>query len=196
MWLRRDPHGSAVTAVSGSGGRMRQSGSIGAENALATVLLVDDEEDLRTLLRMGLERSHRFTVVGEGATGRQGIELARELRPDVVLLDLMMPEQDGRHALPSIVTVSPSSMVVVVSALQARNEASPAIAAGAFAYIEKAELSQDVTERLTRLLIDFRRALRGETVVAPSHLHVHASTTPRAAAVALVDAALDEEPES
>jgi DNA-binding NarL/FixJ family response regulator len=160
----------------------------------ATVLLVDDEEDLRTLIRIGLQRSGAFRVVAEAANGRDAIELAGEHTPDVVLLDLMMPEVDGREALPKIVAASPRSMVVVLSALQARQEAAPSIAAGAFAYVEKTELGSDMAGQLTSLLLEFRRALRGETVLAPgSQVHVSAGVSGSATAVAIADADLDRD---
>ena len=163
-------------------------------NDPATVLLVDDEEDLRTLIRIGLQRSGAFTVVAEAANGRDAIDLAAEHTPDVVLLDLMMPEVDGREALPKIVSASPRSMVVVLSALQARQEAAPSIAAGAFAYVEKTELGSDMAGQLTSLLLEFRRALRGETVLAPSsRVHVSAGVSGATTAVAIADADLDQQ---
>jgi DNA-binding NarL/FixJ family response regulator len=164
------------------------------ETGPATVLLVDDEEDLRTLIRIGLQRSGEFDVVAEAADGREAIELADRHRPDVVLLDLMMPDVDGREALPQIISRSPSSMVVVLSALQARQEAAPSIAAGAFAYVEKTELGSDMAGKLAALLLDFRRALGGETVLAPSSaVHLSARLASGSAAVAIADADLDGE---
>jgi DNA-binding NarL/FixJ family response regulator len=176
-----------VTAEERDGGPVRQPRP-------ATVLLVDDEEDLRTLIRIGLQRSGDFEVVAEAANGRAAIDLAAEHQPDVVLLDLMMPGLDGREALPKIVSTSPSSMVVVLSALQARQEAAPSLAAGAFAYVEKTELGADMAGQLTSLLLEFRRALRGETVVAPSSkVHISATITGSSAAVAITDADIDDD---
>lgn len=167
------------------------------ERRPATVLLVDDEEDLRTLIRIGLQRSGDFRVVAEAANGREAIDLAAEHQPDVVLLDLMMPELDGREALPKLVSISPTSMIVVLSALQARQEAAPSIAAGAFAYVEKTELGADMAGQLTSLLLEFRRALQGETVLAPSaKIHLSATVTGSSAAVAIADAELDGDPGS
>ncbi len=155
----------------------------------ASVLLVDDEVDLRTLIRIGLQRSGDFSVIAEAANGREAIDLAGEHHPDVVLLDLMMPELDGREALPRIVAASPRSMIVVLSALQARQEAAPSIAAGAFAYVEKTDLGADMAGQLTSLLLDFRRALNGETVLAPSStVHLSATISGNAASVAIADA--------
>lgn len=132
------------------------------------VLLVDDHADLRKLMRLGLQRSGRFRVVGEAGNGTEAIELATELQPDIVILDLLMPELDGREALPTILLRSPRSMVVVLSALDAKTEAAPAIATGAFAYLEKTEVADDLADVIAGLYADFRRALTGETVIAPA----------------------------
>ncbi|MET0997372.1 MAG: PAS domain-containing protein, partial [Marmoricola sp.] len=67
-----------------------------------SVLVVDDAEDLRTLLRARMEAYRGLTVVGEAADGVAAVELASELQPDLVLLDLAMPRMDGLEALPLI----------------------------------------------------------------------------------------------
>src|SRR5262249_9777886 len=79
------------------------------------VVVADDFEDMRILIRVLLTASGRFIVMGEGATGREAVELSAAHRPDVVLLDLAMPEMDGLEALPLILAVSPESKVVVLS---------------------------------------------------------------------------------
>ena len=66
------------------------------------VLVVDDAEDLRMLLRARMETRNGLTVVGEAADGLAAVELASELQPDLVMLDLAMPRMDGLEALPLI----------------------------------------------------------------------------------------------
>lgn len=134
------------------------------------VLLVDDHADLRRLMQLALERSGRFVVVDHAGDGAEGIELAAELQPDIVLLDLLMPELDGRSALPTILARSPRSMVVVLSALDADAEAGDVIRQGAFAYLEKSEATGDLPEVLGGLYAEFQRALAGETVIAPASM--------------------------
>lgn len=141
---------------------------VGSLEEQVEVLLVDDHSDLRKLMRLSLERSGRFRVVGEAGDGTQAIERATALQPDVVLLDLLMPELDGRDALPAILCGSPRSMVVVLSALDAGTEAGPAIATGAFAYLEKTDVVDDLADVIDALYADFQRALTGKTVIAPS----------------------------
>ena len=134
---------------------------------MATVLVVDDEADVRLTLRTVLRSSERLEVVGEASDGRQAIELTRELEPDIVLLDLMMPEMDGREAAPVIFREHPTTMIVVLSALSAADEAERLIANGAFAYVEKSEMGPQLREGIESLWQRFRRALEGEEVWAP-----------------------------
>src|SRR5437870_947474 len=75
------------------------------------IVLADDVEDIRYLFRVVLEAAGRFEVVGEAATGREAVDLARSLQPDVILLDLGMPEMGGLEALPLIKVASPTTQV-------------------------------------------------------------------------------------
>lgn len=124
----------------------------------ARVLLVDDEPSIRTLLRVIIGRDERFTVVGEVADGLAAIDAAAELRPDVILLDLLMPRMDGRQALPTIREVAPDTMVLVLSSLSAADEAGPARDGGAFAFLEKGVMGPGLPDLLDEHLVRFRGA--------------------------------------
>src|SRR5689334_8239527 len=76
------------------------------------VAIVDDTEDLRFLLRHALERGG-MEVVAEAGNGAEGIDVARETQPDVVLLDLAMPVLDGREALPRIRREAPTARIII-----------------------------------------------------------------------------------
>lgn len=133
------------------------------------VLIVDDEPVVRTLLRAVIERDDRFEVAGEAMDGEEAVELAEQLQPDVVLLDLLMPRMGGREALPAILRVSPTSMVLVLSALRAVDEAETTFAAGAFAYLEKSVMGPGLAEELYSYHERFKRAVGArETVWAPN----------------------------
>jgi DNA-binding NarL/FixJ family response regulator len=81
-------------------------------------LVVDDDADARLLICMALDHSARFEVVGEATNGAEAVAVCREQEPDLVLLDLNMPEVDGLTALPRIREVCmPTSVVVVMSGL-------------------------------------------------------------------------------
>ena len=88
-------------------------------------LIVDDAAPLRELLRLQLmeEGGDRFEVVGEAANGAQAIELARELRPDLIILDLLMPVVDGFQALPELRRIVPDARIVCLTAAVARTRA-------------------------------------------------------------------------
>ncbi len=100
------------------------------------VLIVDDSEDMRMLERLFLERKEGVTVVGEAATGREGVELAQSLQPDLVLLDLSMPDMDGLEALPHILTSAPATKVIVLSGFD-RSVAAQALRLGASSFVQK-----------------------------------------------------------
>jgi DNA-binding NarL/FixJ family response regulator len=107
------------------------------------ILLVDDDPQFRRLLQLVLRRVEDFACVGEAAEGKAGVEQAERLRPDVVLLDLMMPGMDGFEALPRIREVHPEAAVIILTALDP-DEAAKGILHGATAFVEK----RDIVDRL------------------------------------------------
>jgi DNA-binding NarL/FixJ family response regulator len=117
------------------------------------VLVVDDAANLRELLTLLLEIEDDFEVVGTAADGRQAIEVAESLQPDVVLLDLAMPVMDGLQALPALRAALPLARIVIFSGFEHQALAEEALHAGADAYIEK---GTSVTQLVTRLR-DLRR---------------------------------------
>jgi DNA-binding NarL/FixJ family response regulator len=79
-------------------------------------MLVDDMAEVRVLLRTGLRLDGRMQVVGEAATGQAAVEIAGRTKPDVVILDLVLPDRSGRDVLPEIHGTSPRTKFVVYSA--------------------------------------------------------------------------------
>lgn len=133
------------------------------------VLLVDDDVDIRHLVGLYLGRGDLFEIVGEANDGIEAVELAEQLQPDVVILDVMMPRMSGHEAIPELLAVSPASMIVMLSALAADGQEAPALNAGAFAYVEKTTITLDFAEQVHELLGRFRRALGGESVWVPEY---------------------------
>jgi chemotaxis response regulator CheB len=105
------------------------------------VVLIDDEAEIVSLERALLERDGRFVIVGEGADGTSAVRLARMLKPDAIVLDVLMPRMDGWEALPLIKRVSPDTQVIVISALGADSELNDrAVWLGAATYLDKLEI--------------------------------------------------------
>ena len=105
------------------------------------LLIVDDHAVVRQGLRTFLELQDASTlpieVIGEAANGEQAIELARRTQPDVVLLDLVMPEVDGIQATASIGECSPNTRVIILTSFGEEDKVLPAIRAGAQGYLLK-----------------------------------------------------------
>ncbi len=120
-----------------------------AEVAGRRVLLVDDERDIRFMLKTMLEAFGEH-VVGEAADGWEAVELARDLQPEVVVLDLMMPVCDGFRALPRLVEATPSARIVVCTAKHlAPGEERELLDGGAFEVVLK---GTTLTRRLVEAL--------------------------------------------
>jgi two-component system, NarL family, response regulator DegU len=101
-----------------------------------TLLLVDDHQMLRQSLRRSLEEEH-FVVLGEASDGEEGVRLAAELRPNVVLMDVSMPEMDGVTATRHITAAVPGVKVVMLTMHPDEDVLAKALAAGAAGYLVK-----------------------------------------------------------
>jgi DNA-binding NarL/FixJ family response regulator len=114
------------------------------------VLLVDDEPRLRGQLGAVLA-DYGMVVVGEAGTGREGIELACRLRPDVILMDLRMPELDGIAATRELSALLPSTPVIVLSAYEDPVLMREARLAGAAAYLVKGCRASELVDEIARV---------------------------------------------
>jgi DNA-binding NarL/FixJ family response regulator len=101
------------------------------------VLLVDDHEVVREGLRAFLELQDGIEVVGEAGDGEQALEQADRLRPDVILMDLVMPKLDGVGAMRELRRRTPASRVIVLTSFTEDDRLLPAIQAGAAGYLLK-----------------------------------------------------------
>lgn len=116
-----------------------------------TVLIIDDAEFMRVMLRDIVE-DMGCQVVGEAGDGQRAAELYRDLRPDLVLLDITMPEVDGTEALKAILAEDPTASVVMISALGQKAQVLKAIKAGAVDFVVKPFDHERVRDTLSRLL--------------------------------------------
>ena len=114
------------------------------------VVIVDDDPDARDFLRMGLEVGG-FDVVGEGGDGPSAVEAVRTGQPDVVLLDLHMPDIGGIDLLPELREQHRPAKFVVVSAITSTHMTEAAIEAGAVGFIEKGVSPRSVNLHLHKV---------------------------------------------
>jgi NarL family two-component system response regulator LiaR len=125
------------------------------------ILVVDDHAVVREGLRAFLALQEGFEIVGEAADGDEALERAAELDPDVILMDLVMPERDGVSAMRELRQRSSHSRVIVLTSFLDDDRLLPAIEAGAAGYLLKnsqpAELARAV-----------RAAHAGETIIDPT----------------------------
>ena len=125
------------------------------------LLIVDDHPVVRDGLRGILEGSPDCEVVGEAANGAEAVTRARALRPDVVLMDLRMPDVDGVTAIKRLAELGVEARVLVLTTYDTDADVVPAIEAGATGYLLKDSPRSD-------LLRAVRAAVHGEAVLSPS----------------------------
>lgn len=118
-----------------------------------TLLVADDALIIREIIK-DMATSAGWTVVGEASNGQEAIERYRELRPDVVTLDLVMPERDGLYALHGIMELDPHAKVLLVSALEQRGVLKDAFKAGAADFVSKPFDKDNLQSTLAQLLPD------------------------------------------
>jgi DNA-binding NarL/FixJ family response regulator len=128
---------------------------------MTSILLADDQELLRMGFRMVLEAQPEFAVAGEAAGGHEAVELTATLEPDVVLMDVRMPDMDGVEATRRIVRSGSSSRVIILTTFDLDDYVYSALRAGASGFLLKDAPSDD-------LLSAIRCVASGDAVVAPS----------------------------
>ena len=116
------------------------------------VLVVDDHALFAEALSLTLRADSRLEVVGSAEDGLEAISLARDLKPDVILMDLHMPRLDGVAATRAIRTVSPRSLVIVVSAEATSGMVQRAYDAGAVGYVGKDRAADELTATILEVV--------------------------------------------
>ena len=125
------------------------------------VLIVDDHPVVRRGIRSLLAEEKDLEVAGEAVNGKEAIERVEQLKPDIILMDLVMPEMGGVEAIQAITTVHPDAKILVMTSFAADDKVFPAIKAGALGYI----LKDSDPEDLLRMI---RQVQRGELAIHPS----------------------------
>lgn len=100
-------------------------------------VIVDDAVFMRTIIKKMIEQVDGYTVLGEAANGREAIEAAKKYQPDIMTLDITMPEMDGIVAVPEILKESPQTRIIMVSAMGQQSMVIEAIKMGARDFVIK-----------------------------------------------------------
>jgi PAS domain S-box-containing protein len=135
-----------------------------------TIVVVDDAAEVRSLVRSRLRLSGLLDVVADGASGREAVNLAEQHQPDLMLLDVSMPEMDGLSALPHILSASPHTRVVMYSGFAEDGLSDRCQELGAAAFFEKSTSLETLAGDLLSVLHGGRRPdppKLAEVVVAP-----------------------------
>ncbi|MBM3125287.1 MAG: response regulator transcription factor [Chloroflexi bacterium] len=136
------------------------NGKVNERNQMIRVLIADDHDVVRDGLRLILETEEDFQVVGEAGDGAQAVQLAKELQPDVILMDLRMPGMDGLQAIERIHSMWPKIAVVILTTYNEDDLMIRGLRAGARGYLLKDTNRQTLFDSL-------RAAARGEALFLP-----------------------------
>jgi two-component system, NarL family, response regulator LiaR len=124
------------------------------------VVFVDDHEMVRIGVSAYLSAQPDIEVVGEAADGKKGVELALELRPDIILMDLVMKEMDGIEATKQIIESWPEAKVIIVTSFLDDEKVYPALEAGATSYMLKTSKADEIANAV-------RATYHGQSVLEP-----------------------------
>jgi len=118
---------------------------------MATILIVDDAAFMRGSLKYIIEGAGH-TIVGMAKDGQEALKLTRELKPDIVTLDILMSGMDGLSALEAIMKESPEAKVIMVTALGQEEKQEEAFKLGASGYIRKPFKQTEIVDEIRRVL--------------------------------------------
>jgi NarL family two-component system response regulator LiaR len=128
---------------------------------LIRLLIADDHLIVRKGLKVLIATEKDMQVVGEAENGAEAVEMAAALQPDVILMDIVMPEMDGIEATRRITAEKPSSRILVLTSFAADDKVFPAVKAGALGYLLKDSSPEQLLEAI-------RQVFRGEPSLEPS----------------------------
>lgn len=118
----------------------------------ARILIVDDHAAVREAIRMLLDRQPGYQVCGEAATAQEAIYRSKEIVPDVILLDIGLPDRSGLEALPEIRIGSPRSSILIVSQHDPQHLRPMALSLGAKGFISKTSLCHELVSAIETVL--------------------------------------------
>ena len=133
-------------------------------NNKKSILIIDDHPLFREGLKAIIERNSKFEVVGEAGKGREGLRMVKKLKPDLVLVDISLPDQSGIQLTREIRTLLPDTLVMIISMHSKIDYIAEAFQAGATGYVVKESASE-------RLMNGLEYVLRGEYFLDSSVSH-------------------------
>ena len=133
---------------------------LGIDTMTIRIMIADDHAVVRQGLRMFLSLDPELEVVGEAADGREALQMARELRPDVVLMDLLMPVMDGIEAIGALKSEMPDIEVIALTSVLEDASVIGAIRAGAAGYLLKNTRAEELIEAI-------KAAAEGQVQLSP-----------------------------
>ncbi|MBU4492404.1 MAG: response regulator transcription factor [Euryarchaeota archaeon] len=116
------------------------------------IIIIDDHPLFREGLKSIIVRSTRYEVVGEAGNGRDGLQISKELKPDIALVDIVLPDQSGLGLIHDILKFSPHTRIIIISVHSKIDYIVKAFQSGAFGYIVKVSAADKLMEGIERVL--------------------------------------------
>ncbi|MBQ7613735.1 MAG: response regulator [Butyrivibrio sp.] len=117
---------------------------------MKSILIVDDSRVSRKILKNMLEQNG-YTIAGEAANGKEGVELYKQLKPDIVTMDITMPEMNGLESLKLIKEFDPDAKIVIITAAGQLEKRELAIEYGASGYVTKPYENQEILDAIANV---------------------------------------------
>lgn len=124
------------------------------------VVVVDDHDMVRKGIISYLLTESNIEVVGEARSGNEGVQLVKKVKPDIVLMDLLMENGNGIMATKEILSFQPNCKVIIITSYYDDQQVFPALEAGAFSYLLKTASANEIVQAIYK-------AIQGETIIEP-----------------------------
>lgn len=124
------------------------------------VIVVDDHDMVRKGIISYLLTEANILVEGEARSGTEGVKLAKQVKPDIVLMDLLMEDGNGITATKEILTFLPNCKIIIITSYYDDQQVFPALEAGAFSYLLKTASAEEIVQAIYK-------AVQGETIIEP-----------------------------
>ncbi|TKD69260.1 response regulator [Pseudalkalibacillus hwajinpoensis] len=118
------------------------------------VMIVDDHDMVRKGLKAYLLTEPDFLITGEARNGKEAVSIANDLKPDVILMDLIMPEMTGIEATREIMANHPSIKIIIITSFYDDEQVFPAIEAGAFSYLLKTASADEIISTIRKAVLE------------------------------------------